>query len=82
MTQEPQSPAVKPRLDDLLQTMGITQEQLAGMTAEDLFAAATRCQDAATLPAADVEGVAPSPVGSPTAGRDRGDLTDPVASAG
>lgn len=66
MTQEPQSPVIKPRLDELLKTMGITHEQLAGMTAEDLFAAATRCQDGATV-AVDADPVAPLPIGSPTA---------------
>ncbi len=48
----------KPRLDDLLTTMGITREQLMEMTAEDLFAAATRWQDAATIAAAEAQRVA------------------------
>ena len=34
----------KPHLDDLLATIGVTREQLTEMTAEDLFAAATRWQ--------------------------------------
>jgi hypothetical protein len=41
--------------------MGITREQLVGMTADDLFAAATRWQDAATIAAAEAERVG-SPV--------------------
>jgi hypothetical protein len=41
--------------------MGITREQLMGMTADDLFAAATRWQDAATIAAAEALRVA-SPV--------------------
>lgn len=48
MTQDLPSVTKKPRLDDLLTTMGITREQLMGMTADDLFAAATRWQDATT----------------------------------
>jgi predicted membrane GTPase involved in stress response len=51
MTQDHASATQKPRLDDLLTTMGITREQLMEMTAGDLFAAATRWQDAATLAA-------------------------------
>jgi hypothetical protein len=51
MIQDPPSAPRKPGLDDLLAMMGITREQLIGMTAEDLFAAATRCQDAATVAA-------------------------------
>jgi hypothetical protein len=42
MTQDHASGTQKPRLDDLLTTMGITREQLMGMAADDLFAAATR----------------------------------------
>jgi hypothetical protein len=38
----------RPRLDDLLAMMGITREQLREMTAEELFAAATRWQNVAT----------------------------------
>lgn len=53
MTQDHASAAQKPHLDDLLTTMGITREQLMGMTADDLFAAATRWQDAATIAAAE-----------------------------
>ena len=45
MTQDHTSITRKPCLDDLLATMGITPEQLRGMTADDLFAAATRWQD-------------------------------------
>lgn len=57
MTQDPTSAT----LDDLLTTMGITREQLTGMTAVDLFAAATRWQDATTIAAAEAQFVA-SPV--------------------
>jgi hypothetical protein len=46
MTDNPLSSTSKPRLDDLLTTMGITREQLGEMTADDLFAAATQWQDA------------------------------------
>jgi hypothetical protein len=53
MTQDHASATPKPRLDDLLATMGITPEQLMGMTADELFAAATRWQDAATVAAAE-----------------------------
>ena len=49
MTQDLPSATHKPHLDDLLTTMGITREQLMGMTADDLFAAATRWQDAVTV---------------------------------
>lgn len=49
MTHEPPSSTDKPRLDDLLATMGITREQLKEMTADDLFAAATQWQNAATV---------------------------------
>jgi hypothetical protein len=49
MTRDPASTTQKPRLDDLLMTMGITREQLREMTADDLFAAATRWQAAATI---------------------------------
>jgi hypothetical protein len=58
MTQDHASATQKPRLDDLLMTMGITREQLMGMTADDLFAAATRWQDAATIAAAEAKGFA------------------------
>ncbi len=51
MTQDLPSATQKPRLDDLLTTMGITREQLMEMTADDLFAAATRWQDEVTLAA-------------------------------
>ena len=51
MTQDLPSATQKPRLNDLLTTMGITPEQLMEMTAEDLFAAATRWQDAVTIAA-------------------------------
>lgn len=49
----------KPRLDDLLAMMGITREQLSGMTAEDLFAAATRWQNTVTMAAAARRGPSP-----------------------
>jgi hypothetical protein len=55
MTQDLPSVTKKPCLDDLLATMGITREQLMGMTADDLFAAATRWQDAATTAAAEAK---------------------------
>ena len=55
MTQDHASATQKPRLDDLLATMGITREQLMGMTADDLFAAATRWQDEATIAAAEAQ---------------------------
>ncbi|HEY3693982.1 MAG TPA: hypothetical protein VGL46_27485 [Pseudonocardiaceae bacterium] len=61
MTQDHASTTQKPRLDDLLTTMGITREQLIGMTADDLFAAAIRWQDAATIAAAEAKRVG-SPV--------------------
>jgi hypothetical protein len=60
MTQDRASVTNKPRLDDLLAMMGITREQLIGMTANDLFAAATRWQNAATMAAEARRG--PSPV--------------------
>ena len=60
MTQDPASDSPKPRLDDLLATMGITPEQLMGMTADDLFAAATRWQDAGTVAVAEAERFASS----------------------
>ena len=53
MTQDHTSATNKPSLDDLLARMGITREQMLGMTAADLFAAATRCQDAAAIAAAE-----------------------------
>jgi hypothetical protein len=53
MTQDHASATHKPHLDDLLTTMGITREQLMGMTADDLFAAATRWQDAGSIAAAE-----------------------------
>lgn len=59
MTQDHASATQKPCLDDLLTTMGITREQLIGMTAEDLFAAATRWQDAATIAAAEAKRFTP-----------------------
>jgi hypothetical protein len=61
MTQDHASTTQKPRLDDLLTTMGITREQLMGMTADDLFAAATQWQDAATIAATEAQRFA-SPV--------------------
>ncbi|MCU1612125.1 MAG: hypothetical protein JWM45_4041 [Pseudonocardiales bacterium] len=61
MTQNHVSATQKPCLDDLLTTMGITREQLMGMTADDLFAAATRWQDSATIAAAEAQRFA-SPV--------------------
>lgn len=61
MTQDHASATPKPRLDDLLATMGVTPEQLREMSADDLFAAATRWQDAATVAAADAQRFA-SPV--------------------
>lgn len=59
MAYDPLPTAGKPCLDDLLTTMGITRDQLTGMTAEDLFAAATQWQDSATL-AAEAERFASS----------------------
>lgn len=53
MTHDPCSSADKPRLDDLLATMGITREQLSEMTADDLFATATQWQNAATVAGAE-----------------------------
>jgi hypothetical protein len=50
MTYDP-SAANKPHLDDLLATMGITREQLTEMTADELFAAATRWQGETALAA-------------------------------
>ena len=50
MTYDP-SATNKPRLDDLLATMGITREQLTEMTADELFAAATRWQGETALAA-------------------------------
>lgn len=61
MNQDHASTTQKPRLDDLLTTMGITREQLRGMTADDLFAAATRWQDAAAIAAVEAKHFA-SPV--------------------
>jgi hypothetical protein len=61
MTQDHASATQKPCLDDLLTTMGITREQLMGMTADDLFAAATQWQDEATIAAAEARRFA-SPV--------------------
>jgi hypothetical protein len=55
MTQDHASATQSPRLDDLLTTIGITREQLTEMTADDLFAAATRWQDAATIAAAEAQ---------------------------
>ncbi|HWR49079.1 MAG TPA: hypothetical protein VN327_15940 [Pseudonocardiaceae bacterium] len=59
MPQDHVSATYKPRLDDLLALMGIMREQLREMTAEDLFAAATRWQNAATIAKAQR---CPSPV--------------------
>ena len=58
MTHDPMSPTQKPCLDDLLTKIGITREQLTEMTADDLFAAATRWQDAATIATAEAQRVA------------------------
>jgi hypothetical protein len=55
MAQDYASATQKPHLDDLLTTMGITREQLMGMTADDLFAAGTRWQDAASVAAAEAQ---------------------------
>ncbi|MCA1820224.1 MAG: hypothetical protein LC644_00225 [Pseudonocardia sp.] len=55
MIDNPLPSTSKPCLDDLLTTMGITREQLGEMTADDLFAAATQWQDAATHTDAEVE---------------------------
>ena len=55
MTQDHASATAKPRLDDLLATMGITPEQLREMSADDLFEAAARWQDAATVAAAEAQ---------------------------
>ncbi|MGH3764120.1 MAG: hypothetical protein ACRDTX_03060 [Pseudonocardiaceae bacterium] len=60
MTQDSPSDTPKPRLDDLLTTMGITREQLMGMTADDLFAAATQWQDGAAIAAAEAQRFASS----------------------
>ena len=49
MTHDAPSAADKPCLDDLLTTIGVTREQLMEMTADDLFSAATRWQDATTV---------------------------------
>ncbi len=51
MTQNLPSATHKPRLDDLLATMGITHEQFMEMTADDLFDAAARWQDEVTIAA-------------------------------
>jgi hypothetical protein len=45
----------KSHLDDLLATIGVTREQLTEMTAEDLFAAATRWQQASPITSAAVK---------------------------
>ncbi|MGH3822565.1 MAG: hypothetical protein ACRDRA_06960 [Pseudonocardiaceae bacterium] len=55
MTHDPLPATNKPCLDDLLTTMGITREQLRGMTADDLFAAATQWQDSATIAGTEAE---------------------------
>ena len=55
MTDNPLPSTSKFRLDDLLTTMGITREQLGEMTADELFAAATQCQDAAMHADAEIE---------------------------
>lgn len=55
MTQDHVSATQKPHLDELLTTMGITREQLMEMTADDLFAAATRWQDAESIAAAEAQ---------------------------
>lgn len=49
------SASPKAHLDDLLTTIGLRREQLAEMTAEDLFAAATQWQQTATTAAAPVK---------------------------
>jgi len=51
MTQDLPYGPQKPRLDDLLTTIGITREQLGSMTADDLFAAATQWQDEVAMAA-------------------------------
>lgn len=51
MTDDPLPTAGKPRLDDLLATMGITRDQLTEMTADDLFAAAAQWQNSALIEA-------------------------------
>jgi hypothetical protein len=66
MTQDHASATQKPHLDDLLTTMGITREQLTGMTADDLFAAATRWQDAASIAAAEARRSRPPSISSST----------------
>jgi hypothetical protein len=60
MTRDPSAATKKPCLDDLLATMGITREQLTNMTADDLFAAATRWQDEATLAAEGKHSLSPT----------------------
>lgn len=60
MTHDSPSATNKPRLDDLLTTMGITREQLMEMTADDLFAAATQWQHAATIGAEAQRSVFPA----------------------
>lgn len=59
MPQGRASATSRPRLDDLLAMIGITREQLIGMTAEDLFAAATRWQNTVTMAAAAQRGPSP-----------------------
>jgi len=49
MPHDPRSVSSKPHLDDLLSTIGLSREQLTEMTAEDLFAAATRWQQTAMI---------------------------------
>lgn len=55
MAQDPPSATRKASLDDLLTMMGITREQLRGMTAADLFAAAAQWQYADTIAAAEAQ---------------------------
>ena len=45
----------KRHLDDLLAMIGVTREQLTEMTAEDLFAAATRWQQTTAITSAAIE---------------------------
>lgn len=58
MPHDHQSASPKPHLDDLLATIGLTREQLTEMTAEDLFAAATRWQQTTMISGAEVEHLA------------------------
>ena len=55
MTHDPLPATSKPGLDDLLTSMGITREQMMGMSADDLFAAATQWQDKALIAETEAE---------------------------